>query len=87
MASQGEDDLVASKTEGYKPGEKKTMDEYAKLGGWGPLLVLVSIEELLEIIECQHSTCTRGPKHQLCIERMPCSSRTGILENHPITSS
>ena len=34
MASQAEDDLVASKTEGYKPGEKKTIDEYAKLGMW-----------------------------------------------------
>ena len=27
-----EDDLVATKTEGYKAGEKKTLDEYAKLG-------------------------------------------------------
>ena len=34
MASQADDDLVASKTEGYKPGEKKTIDEYAKLGMW-----------------------------------------------------
>ena len=33
MASQGaEDDLAASKTEGYKIGEKKTLDEYTKLG-------------------------------------------------------
>jgi len=31
MASQGDDDLVASKTEGYKVGEKKTVEEYAKL--------------------------------------------------------
>jgi len=32
MASQGaEDDLAASKTEGYKIGEKKTLDEYTKL--------------------------------------------------------
>jgi len=32
MASHGDDDLVASKTEGYKVGEKKTVEEYAKLG-------------------------------------------------------
>ena len=32
MASHGEDDLVASKTEGFKVGEKKTVEEYAKLG-------------------------------------------------------
>ena len=32
MATQGEDDLVASKTEGFKVGEKKTVEEYAKLG-------------------------------------------------------
>ena len=31
MASN-EDDLQASKTEGYKLGEKKTVEEYAKLG-------------------------------------------------------
>ena len=35
MASQGDDDLVASKTEGYKVGEKKTVEEYAKLGEQG----------------------------------------------------
>jgi len=32
MASHGDDDLVASKTEGYKVGEKKTVEEYAMLG-------------------------------------------------------
>ena len=32
MASQADDDLTASKTEGYKAGEKKTVEEYAKLG-------------------------------------------------------
>ena len=31
MASH-DDDLVASKTEGFKVGEKKTVEEYAKLG-------------------------------------------------------
>ena len=32
MASAGDDDLVASKTDGFKVGEKKTVEEYAKLG-------------------------------------------------------
>ena len=32
MSGQADDDLVASKTEGYKVGEKKTVEEYAKLG-------------------------------------------------------
>ncbi|ERF68264.1 hypothetical protein EPUS_02720 [Endocarpon pusillum Z07020] len=31
MASRHEDDLAPSKTEGFKVGEKKTLDEYAKL--------------------------------------------------------
>ena len=32
MASSQDDDLQASKTEGFKLGEKKTIDEYNKLG-------------------------------------------------------
>lgn len=32
MASQGDEDLVASKTDGFRVGEKKTVEEYAKLG-------------------------------------------------------
>lgn len=32
MASQVDDDLQASTTEGFKVGEKKTVEEYAKLG-------------------------------------------------------
>lgn len=32
MAAQGDEDLVASKTDGFKVGEKKTVEEYAKLG-------------------------------------------------------
>lgn len=28
-----DDDLTASKTEGFKLGEKKTIEEYKKLGG------------------------------------------------------
>lgn len=31
MASHGEDDLTASKVDGYRPGEKKTLEEYSKL--------------------------------------------------------
>ncbi|KAL9038635.1 MAG: hypothetical protein Q9180_003017 [Flavoplaca navasiana] len=31
MASAGDEDLVASKTDGFKVGEKKTVEEYAKL--------------------------------------------------------
>ncbi len=34
MPGQGEDDLQASTTEGFKVGEKKTVEEYAKLGKW-----------------------------------------------------
>lgn len=32
MANRHDDDLAPSKTEGFKVGEKKTLDEYAKLG-------------------------------------------------------
>ena len=32
MADRRDDDLAPSKTEGFKVGEKKTLDEYAKLG-------------------------------------------------------
>lgn len=32
MAAQGEDDLSVEQTEGFKVGEKKTIDEYQKLG-------------------------------------------------------
>lgn len=32
MSGHNDDELVASKTEGYKLGEKKTVDEYTKLG-------------------------------------------------------
>lgn len=32
MASQAEDDLEASQTQGFTVGEKKTVEEYAKLG-------------------------------------------------------
>ena len=32
MASHGDDDLSTSKTEGFTLGEKKTVEEYAKLG-------------------------------------------------------
>ena len=32
MASQVEDDLAPEQTEGFKVGEKKTVEEYTKLG-------------------------------------------------------
>lgn len=32
MASAGDEELAASKTDGFKVGEKKTVEEYAKLG-------------------------------------------------------
>jgi hypothetical protein len=32
MASHADDELKASTTEGYKAGEKKTLDEYKNLG-------------------------------------------------------
>ncbi|KAL8811238.1 MAG: hypothetical protein Q9200_001965 [Gallowayella weberi] len=32
MATAGDEELVASKTDGFKVGEKKTVEEYAKLG-------------------------------------------------------
>ena len=40
MASAGDDDLVASKTDGFKVGEKKTVEEYAKLGVYSVKLLL-----------------------------------------------
>lgn len=45
MSGQGEDDLQASKTEGFKVGEKKTVEEYAKLGKWSKAVMI--IEEAL----------------------------------------
>lgn len=32
MADRHDDDLAASKTEGFKVGEKKTLQEYQELG-------------------------------------------------------
>ena len=32
MASNAEDELAAEQTEGFKVGEKKTIDEYQQLG-------------------------------------------------------
>jgi Rho GDP-dissociation inhibitor len=32
MASQGEQDLLPEQTEGFKVGEKKTLDEYNNMG-------------------------------------------------------
>ena len=41
-----EDDLAPSKTEGFKVGEKKTIDEYQKLGKFAPLHVPRLLHEL-----------------------------------------
>lgn len=38
MADHHEDDLAATKTEGFKVGEKKTIQEYQDLGAWPPTL-------------------------------------------------
>ena len=32
MASKADDDLAVAQTEGFKVGEKKTLDEYKNLG-------------------------------------------------------
>ena len=42
MASH-DDELVASKTEGFKVGEKKTVEEYAKLGRCSSTLITLSL--------------------------------------------
>jgi len=34
MAGDHDDDLTAERTEGFKVGEKKTMEEYHQLGAW-----------------------------------------------------
>lgn len=47
-----EDDLIASKTEGFKVGEKKTINEYTELGMWiSP-----------SILESRISLCTNLPR-------------------------
>ena len=40
MASSADDDLQASTTEGFKVGEKKTVEEYAKLGEWSNVSIV-----------------------------------------------
>jgi len=40
MASQGEDELAPSQTDGFKVSEKKTIDEYTKLGEQSASLVV-----------------------------------------------
>lgn len=47
MASaSNEQDLLPDQTEGFKVGEKKTMDEYNKLGAWFPALPHVHLRLL-----------------------------------------
>ena len=48
MASHGDDDLAASQTEGYKAGQKKTLEEYQNLGKWH-IMVIASLE-----LECTY---------------------------------
>jgi hypothetical protein len=40
-SSNNEHDLLPDQTEGFKVGEKKTMDEYHQLGMWQPTLSLL----------------------------------------------
>ena len=53
MASNADDDLVASKTEGFKVGEKKTVEEYAKLG---------ENQHVLIPVECLPSSVLLNPQ-------------------------
>ncbi|KAI4232224.1 MAG: hypothetical protein L6R40_007472 [Gallowayella cf. fulva] len=46
MASAGDEDLVASKTDGFKVGEKKTVEEYAKLVQQSTLSMLLKRKRL-----------------------------------------
>jgi Rho GDP-dissociation inhibitor len=39
MAIDGDNDLLPEQTEGYKVGEKKTMDEYEKMGEPSPSIL------------------------------------------------
>lgn len=41
MASQAEDELAPSQTDGFKVSEKKTIDEYTKLGERSASLIVV----------------------------------------------
>ena len=50
MASAAEDDLQASKTEGFKVGEKKTLEEYSKLGTH--ITLLVAFLQLCNVFSC-----------------------------------
>lgn len=43
MASHGDDDLVASKTAGFKVGEKKTVAQYTELGEVISLLMTLAV--------------------------------------------
>lgn len=45
MADHHDDDLAATKTEGFKVGEKKTLQEYQELGEFSLFLVDRSINQ------------------------------------------
>ena len=54
MASNIDDDLAPTRTEGFKLGEKKTVEEYAKLGTSFHVLIKAIIATLTtqELLRC-----------------------------------
>lgn len=53
MASAADEELAASKTDGFKVGEKKTVEEYAKLGK----LVGSHIHTVVHYVTCVRGNC------------------------------
>jgi hypothetical protein len=45
MTDHHDDDLAAQKTEGFKVGEKKTLQEYQELGKWCALDTLIALTD------------------------------------------
>jgi hypothetical protein len=60
MVDNHEDDLAATQTEGFKVGEKKTIDEYNQLGEWSPLIARISIDYATSML-CPESSPTNTP--------------------------
>lgn len=81
MASQ-DDDLQASATEGYKIGEKKTVEEYAKLGK-PCILDLNSILHLLVLGSHRPCPDSRADQNDESLNRWKAS--LGISSSPPIT--
>jgi hypothetical protein len=68
-----DDDLVASKTEGFKVGEKKTLEEYQQLGMYhtfSSLLFYIELHTLSRPLPRQHSVS------------FLCPAEPGFLYNH-----